>query len=300
MRKKKILISGILGYVAREICELLKDDYQIEGFDTNFIPDKVEWLARNGIKYHQRDVFDCKDLLQEAEFLIHTSGNTLVPMSLKDSNPTVDAEITKNGTLATRYLLQHSPKNCKFLFLSTHCIWDSLTEEKTDIDESFPPCPLVAYSRSKTDSEADIKNSGLDYIILRLASVYGYNPNLRYKILPNLFSKMAALNQPIKVFGSGRNKKPLVSIHDVGLVIQHLLNLNVKNETFNITSCYKEVIEVAEICKKFAPNLIIEHTNDEIPNLGYTISNKKITDTGFHFNDDLEFEIQKMVKLWSV
>ena len=44
------------------------------------------------------------------------------------------------------------------------------------------------------------------------------------------------------------------------------------------------VKEVAEICKKYnSQRLQLEITDDEIPNLGYTLSNKKLLNTGFKF-----------------
>ena len=48
------------------------------------------------------------------------------------------------------------------------------------------------------------------------------------------------------------------------------------------------VKEVAEICKEINPALTLIETEDEIPNLGYTISNKKLLETGFEFNYNLK------------
>ena len=43
------------------------------------------------------------------------------------------------------------------------------------------------------------------------------------------------------------------------------------------------VKEVAEICKKFNPKTTLRETNDEIPNLGFSLSNKKLLKAGFKF-----------------
>ena len=41
-------------------------------------------------------------------------------------------------------------------------------------------------------------------MVLRLGSVYGYGgDSMRINIMPNLFSKMAATGNPIKLFGGG-------------------------------------------------------------------------------------------------
>ena len=58
---------------------------------------------------------------------------------------------------------------------------------------------------------------------------------------------------------------------------------DINNETFNLTKDTITVKEVAEVCKKYNPKIILKETNDEIPNLGFSLSNKKIFKTGFNF-----------------
>ena len=48
------------------------------------------------------------------------------------------------------------------------------------------------------------------------------------------------------------------------------------SETFNLTKDTITVKKVAEICKKHNPKNNLRETNDEIPNLGFSLSNKKI------------------------
>ena len=43
----------------------------------------------------------------------------------------------------------------------------------------------------------------------------------------------------------------------------------------------------------------IETTDDEVPNLGYTLSNKKLLNTGFKFLYSLEESIHEMIRKWS-
>ena len=56
--------------------------------------------------------------------------------------------------------------------------------------------------------------------------------------------------------------------------------------------------EVAQICKKINPNVNLRETNDEIPNLGFSLSNKKILSTGFKFLYVLK-SLKEMIFNWS-
>ena len=58
---------------------------------------------------------------------------------------------------------------------------------------------------------------------------------------------------------------------------------DIKSQVFNLTKDTLTVKEVAEICKKHNPKIMLRETNDEVPNLGFSLSNKKLLKTGFKF-----------------
>ena len=74
---------------------------------------------------------------------------------------------------------------------------------------------------------------------------------------------------------------------------------DILSETFNLTKDTVTVKEVAEICKKHNPKVILKETNDEVPNLGFSLSNKKILNTGFKFLYSLDQSIKDMISKWS-
>ena len=299
--KKNILITG-LGYIGFSLCKLLSKDnkYKITVIDNQFYPSRVKWCFENGISFFHRDLFNLKDLLEKINIVVHSAGITSVPQTKEQSSPEIDNQIYKVGIEGTRAILNNIRNDCLFVHLSTHCVFDGLQEQLFDINESEPQCPLLSYGQSKSQNEVDLLNGINDHIILRLASVYGYGEDAtRWRILPNLFSKMAGLNEVIKVFGSGENIKPLIGLNDVCLAIKYLIESNNKNEIYHLVNEHKSVIEVAQICQKYNPDLIIENTLDKIPNLGYTLDNRKIKSTGFKFKQNLDKEIGKMIEFWS-
>ena len=70
-------------------------------------------------------------------------------------------------------------------------------------------------------------------------------------------------------------------------------------ELFNLTKDTVTVKDVAEICKKYNPKIVLRETNDEIPNLGFSLSNKKIKKKGFKFLYNLDESIKEMIFKWS-
>ena len=74
---------------------------------------------------------------------------------------------------------------------------------------------------------------------------------------------------------------------------------DIKSEIFNLTKDTLTVKEVAEICKKYNPKTTLQETNDEVPNLGFSLSNKKLLNTGFEFLYNLDQNIKEMIEKWS-
>ena len=147
----------------------------------------------------------------------------------------------------------------------------------------------------------NLKFSGKNYVILRLGSVYGYSTDtMRIDIMPNLFSKIASQNGVLKLFSGGKQIKSLVPLIDVARCFKFIEERkDINKELFNLTKDTVTVKEVAEICKKYNPNIILRETNDEIPNLGFSLSNKKIKRTGFKFLYSLDESIKEMITKWS-
>ena len=131
--------------------------------------------------------------------------------------------------------------------------------------------------------------------------MYGYsNDATRLNIMPNLFSMITSQNGTIRLFGGGKQLKTLVPLIDTARCFKFMEeNDQIKSEIFNVSKEKSTVEEVAEICKKFNPKIKILKTNDKVPNPGYSLSNKKLLNTGFKFLYALEENIKEMILKWS-
>ena len=122
----------------------------------------------------------------------------------------------------------------------------------------------------------------------------------RIDIVPNLFSKIASQNGTLKLFAGGRQIKSLVPLTDVARYFKFMEERNDINfEIFNLTKETLTVKDVAKICKKYNPSLNVIETNDEIPNLGFSLSNKKLLKKGFEFLYNIDQNIKEMIVKWS-
>jgi len=303
----KVVITGALGYIGTELCKVYSGESRFKNVvavDTRFVSERVKQLRDWGIDFIQCSILDedgIKDIVSDADVVIHLAGVTDVAYTKTESNPEQDALIKATAIDGTRNIINNITDECKLIFPSTHVVYEGFEETKLDISETEEPCPVLSYAKGKVQSEIDLSNSDKNYVILRLATVCGFSTDtMRINIMPNLFSKIASQQGTIKLFSGGVQLKSLVPLLDVVHCIKFMAdNKDISRETFHLSKESMTVKDVAEICKKFKPDLSIIETDDEIPNLGYTISNKKLLSTGFKFKYNIEECIKEMIQSWS-
>ena len=304
---KKIIITGGLGYIGTEVCKIYSGyswNDEITVIDNRFISERVNQLRNWNINFVQGDILDKEFITlhcKNADIVHHLAGITQVPKVRSEGNDQINAKIKIIAEEGTQNILDAIPDKCKIIMPSTHVVYEGINEVKKNIEENETTSPILAYAKSKDFNEKQLKESGKNYVILRLGSVYGYSTDtMRIDIMPNLFSKIASQNGVLKLFSGGKQIKSLVPLIDVARCFKFVEERDdINKELFNLTKDTVTVKEVAELCKKYNPNIILRETNDEIPNLGFSLSNKKIKKNGFKFLYNLEESIKEMITKWS-
>ncbi|MDC0961418.1 NAD-dependent epimerase/dehydratase family protein [Candidatus Pelagibacter sp.] len=304
---KQIVITGALGYIGTELCKLYSGfswKYEVVAIDNRFISERVNELKRRKIKFVQTDILDLETIkphIKKAEIVHHLAGITDVAYVKKEADKEKDVLTKKVAIDGTANVLASMNENATIVFPSTHVVFEGLNEPKENIDENEKTNTFLEYSSSKVENENQIQKSGKKYVIFRLGSVYGFSTDtMRINIMPNLFSKIASQNGKIKLFGGGVQLKSLVPLIDVARCFKFVEEKqDFKSGIYNLTKENLRVKDVADICKKINPKLEITLTDDEVPNKGYTLTNKKLLSTGFEFVNNLETCIEEMITKWS-
>jgi len=303
---KKIVITGGLGYIGMELAKIYSGKtthYDVLVLDNVFYSERVSQLKRWGIKFQQIDITEKNNLqtaICDADIIYHLAGITDVGTTTKDKNLQRDRLIKKVGVDGTKNIIDLSTKETKIVFPSTHVIFEGLKSVEKSISENRQPLPVLEYSKGKVKSEIDLIQSNKNYVILRLGSVYGKSyDSTRLNIMPNLFSKISSYDGEIKLFSNGDQFKSLVSVYDVARCFEFVgENEKITYEIFNCVNENLTVKQVAEICKNVNKKLTLIKTSDPVPNKGYTLSNKKLLQTGFTFQHEIKDSIKLMYDSW--
>jgi len=99
--KKKIIITGALGYLGTELCGLYSGESwhnQIVAIDNRFISERVNQLNGWGIEFFQGDILDnnfISKIVSNAHVVHHLAGITDVAYVKKESDKIRDEKIIK-------------------------------------------------------------------------------------------------------------------------------------------------------------------------------------------------------------
>ena len=168
-------------------------------------------------------------------------------------------------------------------------------DEKLTEESSLNPVSL--YARSKVQAEEGIlslEDENFSPTILRMSTLYGYSPRMRFDLVVNTMTKNAVIDKKIFVHGGGKQWRPLLNVEDAAEAYMRVLQeplKNVKGQTFNVGSEEQnyQILDIAKAVKESVPNakLIVEGEEKDLRN--YFVSFSKIEKT-------LEFKAVKQLK----
>ncbi len=236
----KIAITGAHGFIGKNIIPILKEmNYEIDVLarSSKKIYDDVEYFQVN---FQNQD--SLIDSIEDADVLLHMGGLT---KSLKNQEfYNINYGNTKNIIDVCK---QYNP-NIHFIFISSQAASGyaksfSLPKNENDIEN-----PVSHYGMSKLKAENYIKNSGINYTILRLASVFGPGD---FDGL-NLF-KMGK-NGIVVSLGREDDQINYIYVKELPYIINDVISNELsKNNVFNIG--YKKSIKVIDLIKKITIKL---------------------------------------------
>jgi nucleoside-diphosphate-sugar epimerase len=147
----------------------------------------------------------------------------------------------------------------RFVYVSSSMVFENAREFPTTEEHLLDcPAPRSAYGFSKLAGEvytrAAYDEHGLRYTICRPFNAYGPGelpdpdePGIAHAV-PDLIAKALASQQPLQIFGSGRQTRTLTHIDDIAEgIVTAMASPAGENEDFNISAT--EELTVAEIAR---------------------------------------------------
>lgn len=289
----RILITGGAGFIGRHIAEHFQNRAEVRVLDN----------LRSGFKSNLSDL-ECqlivgsvldRDLVREAmkgiDFVFHLAAMVSVPESMQKPNEC--AEINAGGTTI---ILEEAARARarKLIFSSSAAIYgDNPTNPQI---ESMPAEPKSPYATSKYEGEQQcysFTNEGrLPTVSLRYFNVFGpyQNPASEYAAAVPAFIEKAIRNEPITIFGDGRQTRDFIYVHDVAAANAFFALQSQATGIFNV-ACGKQITitDLALAIRKLTKSASMIQYGEERPgDVKHSVAGvDKVQEAGFRSVCDL-------------
>lgn len=257
------LITGGAGFIGSHLAEALlekdKEVYIIDDLSTGSI-ENIEHLKKNkNFHYIIDTVFNesaTAELIDKCDIVFHLAAAVGVMLIVESPVKTIETNIA-----GTEIILKHSAKKKKLVIIaSTSEVYGKSTKVPFNEDDDLVLGSTTkgrwSYACSKAVDEflalSYWKEKKLPTIITRLFNTVGPRQTGRYGMVIPRFVKQALANEPITIYGNGKQSRCFAYVKDVvnGL-IKLAENQRAYGQVFNIGNDQEITIEeLAKLAKK--------------------------------------------------
>ncbi|ELY48907.1 NAD-dependent epimerase/dehydratase family protein [Natronolimnohabitans innermongolicus] len=287
-----VLVVGGAGYLGSVLCrQLLDAGFGVRVLDPLFygaagVSDLTETDRFSLHRGDARSVSTVLDAIAGVDAVVHLGGIVGDPASELDPEKTLEYNLHSTQLLAS--LCKYHGIN-RFVFASTCSVYGRSPDDDRRLDEDAELNPVSLYARLKIQSERvlhDLADEQFSPTILRMATIYGESPRMRFDLVGNILPAKAYTEGVIPVFG-GDQYRPNVHVADAARAYVDCLTApiqDVGDTVFNVGSNEQNyrIDELATVVADCYPEATIEYHDDQTDERSYRVEFDKIeTELGF-------------------
>ncbi len=282
-----VFIAGGAGYIGSVLVPtLLERGHRVTVLDRLYFGDT---LARAEARFGEKlrvvrgDVraFD-RSLLTSVDAVVDLSGISNDPSCELDPDLTRSVNVDGAKRMASAAFEQGVRR---YVFSSSCSVYGH--GEGLGLSEASPRRPVSLYARAKAEVEDFLLEMGrssrgkLEVCALRLATVFGLSPRMRFDLAINVMTKNAYVGRRITVDGGGRQWRPFVHVRDVARAFELALTADaskVSGEVFNVGSDRNnvQILNLAYRVRDLVPDTEVVHAPTDPDLRDYNVAFEKI------------------------
>ena len=240
----KILVTGVSGLIGSNLVEAL----QKEGHDVRATYRTKLKNKYSGVELIKGDLLDfnfCRDITKDVDIVFHCAANTS-GAHVMSSTPLV--HVTPNVVMNSQLMeASYEAKVKKFIFMSSSVVYPYTAEKPNHEDEFtfgdiyekyFAVGWMKRYTEKLCEMYSKVLNPSMQCIVLRPANIYGANDKFdnRSHVLPATIMKVVNKQNPIEVWGDGKDIRDFIHIDDFVRACMVVMDKVDSYDIFNIGS----------------------------------------------------------------
>ena len=288
----RVLVTGGLGHIGSALIASLGFRSSLEQLRVidNMSSDRYCSLFNlpqtNPISFMRLDVRQLvEEDLKTIDVLIHLAAQTDATASLQQREA-----VFLNNLESTRHVARLAGETgTKFIFASTTSVYGS---QEARVDETctslVPQSPYAECKLQEEDLLREMSSNALNVIILRLGTIAGPSPGMRFHTAVNKFCIQACLREPLSVWRTAwRQVRPYLDVQDAVRALTWALSAGVPRElvhdpVFNVVTENLSVEQIVSAVSAAFGDVDIEFTESRIMNqLSYEVGTDRVAGLGF-------------------
>jgi nucleoside-diphosphate-sugar epimerase len=284
---EKVLVIGGAGYLGSVLCRrLLSKGYRVKVLDNlSYSENGIKELYSNpNFEFLEGDIRNISNIIEgirDVNAVIHLAAIVGDPACQVNPEKTLETNYlaTKNVIETCRYFQIN-----RFIFASTCSVYgkSSFPDEKLEENSFLNPISLYAETKIKCEKAIlEAMDENFSPTILRMATLYGYSPNMRFDLALNLMTAKALFDKEITVFG-GEQWRPWLHLEDASLAYISCLEKpleTVRGQIFNVLSENYKITDIGKLINLVLPQAKLEISPQVVDLRNYNVSFNKICET---------------------
>lgn len=303
----RVLVTGGAGYVGSVVTGvLLNAGHEVVVLDSLVYGGDalIGFYAQDNFRFVRADVRDADSIklaLQGIEAVVHLAAIVGDPACARQ--PDVARDVNLRASLQLFQLSREAGVN-RFVFASTCSNYGKMLDPAQPLTETSELRPVSLYAETKVEVERAILDAaphgGPAVTILRLATVFGLSPRMRFDLTVNEFTMELMTKGTLQVFGE-QFWRPYLHVRDAARMVAHVLGAPVSavsGQVFNVgdsSQNFQKRQIVDQICAALGREVRVEHVHREEDPRDYRVSFEKAASVGFRITRTVQQGIQEII-----
>lgn len=278
-----VLVTGGAGYLGSVLVgKLLQENHSVRVLDVLMFGGEslLPYIYNNNFNFIKGDLRN-RDTISKS--LLNIDCVFHLAALVGEPACSINAVLTEQINHESAILIAKTAQKMgiqRFIFTST-CSNYGISNLNELATEESPLNPLSLYATTKIATEKDLlklSDSNFTVCILRMATIFGLSPRMRFNLLINEMVREAYVKKRILLYKE-EAWRPYAHTEDAADALINILNSDSKkinHEIFNVGTENYQKKGLVDLVKKYVPDLIIDRQGGLPDNRDYKVSFEKI------------------------
>ncbi len=303
----KIVVTGALGHIGSRLIRFLPSRFpgaeiiMVDNMSTQRFPSLFDLPENGRYRFIEADVAktDLGEHIRGADGVVQLAAMTDAAGSFERRE-----QLEKNNFMTTKRVADSCGEHGVALITpsstSVYGTQKEVVDENCSQEDLKPQSPYAETKLREEELVAELAKQGLKTVALRLGTIFGTSPGMRFHTAINKFCWQSVMGVPLTIWKTAYDqRRPYLDLTDAVEVIAFFLEGGpFDGRVYNVVTKNATVREVVEKIRQHAPKLELSFVEERIMNqLSYDVRNTHLEELGYTIKGDMEQGVAETIAL---